>query len=276
MPKKQKQNAYMKEYKRKKKNNESETEKLARRGKQNIYMREYNRRKKNNNESQSMYRRQYNRRQYNRRKKYIPKKLAIEEKQNTKVEEVHAKSVHGDFKMQAKLVTKEKEDHAKSTIRDFKMQAAQNIFNCIVEKELAIKQKQNVYIKEYKRKKKNNESETEKPARPGKQNIYVREYNRRKKDIETETDQNIFNGIVDKEKYLSLFDSQTNGPIHSQEWAKKNMRDFHNSLKFKIYKCNICHEAWPLSVKHKEEATYVCSRCVRDKNATKKFQLTII
>ena len=37
-----------------------------------------------------------------------------------------------------------------------------------------------------------------------------------------------------------------------------------------IYKCNICHEAWPLLVKIKEETAYVYSRCVRDKNATKK------
>ena len=51
------------------------------------------------------------------------------------------------------------------------------------------------------------------------------------------------------------------------------MRDFHNSLKFKIYKCNICREAWLLSAKCKEESTYVCSRCVRDKNATKKFSV---
>ena len=76
-------------------------------------------------------------------------------------------------------------------------------------------------MKEYKRKKKNNEYHSEKRARQGKQNIYMREYNRRKKDIETETenetDQNIFNCIVEKEKYLSLFDRQTNGPIHLQE-----------------------------------------------------------
>ena len=80
-------------------------------------------------------------------------------------------------------------------------------------------------MKEYKRKKKNNEYHSEKLARQGKQNIHMREYNRRKKDIETETenetDQNIFNCIVEKEKYLALFDSQTNGPIHLQEWAKK-------------------------------------------------------
>ena len=41
-------------------------------------------------------------------------------------------------------------------------------------------------------------------------------------DFKMQADQNNFNCIVEKEKYLSLFDSQTNEPIHSQEWAKKN------------------------------------------------------
>lgn len=41
-------------------------------------------------------------------------------------------------------------------------------------------------------------------------------------DFKMQADQNNFNCIVEKEKYLSLFDSQTNEPIHSQEWAKKH------------------------------------------------------
>ena len=86
-----------------------------------------------------------------------------------------------------------------------------------------------------------------------------------------EADQNIFNCIVEKENIcLCLTVRQKNGPIHLQEWAKKNMRDFHNSLKFKIHKCSICHEAWPLSVKHKEETTYVCSRCACDKKCQRQ------
>ena len=40
---------------------------------------------------------------------------------------------------------------------------------------------------------------------------------------------------------------------------------------FKIWYCRFCHEAWPLSVKNKKEADYVCSRCVRGKNSIKKF-----
>ena len=270
LAKKQKQNAYMKEYRRRKKNNESQSETLARQGKQNIYMREYNRRKKNIETD--------------------TKKFATEEKQNTNMKENHEKS----------------------------------------EKQLGLKQKKNAYMKEYRRRKKNNEFHSEKLTTRRKQNIYMKEYNNRKKDVATgrktisteeeqntamkedhaksvhgdfkmqakltreekqntdimedhaksvnshfkmQADQNVFKCVVEKEKYLSLFDSQTNGPIHLQEWAKKNMRDFHNSLKFKIYKCNICHEAWPLSEKCKDESTYVCSRCLRDKNATKKFSV---
>ena len=113
-----------------------------------------------------------------------------------------------------------KEDHPESVHDDFKMQA-----------KLAREEKQNTDIMEDHAKSVNG-------------------------DFKLQADQNIFNCVVEKEKYLSLFDSQTNGPIHSQEWAKKkSMRDFHNSLKFKIYKCNICHEAWPLSAKSKEEST---------------------
>ena len=51
------------------------------------------------------------------------------------------------------------------------------------------------------------------------------------------------------------------------------MKDFHKSLEFKIFKCQICHEAWPLSEKSKRGMTYTCSRCNRDKNAIKKFSV---
>ena len=39
---------------------------------------------------------------------------------------------------------------------------------------------------------------------------------------------------LDKELYLGQYDSKTNGPIHAQKWAVKNMQDFHSSMKFKI------------------------------------------
>ena len=90
-------------------------------------------------------------------------------------------------------------------------------------------------------------------------------------DAKMQADQSIhvFNCVVEKEKYLIV--KQIDQFIHRN--GLKNMQDFHNSLKFKIYKCNICHEAWPLVAKCKEEFTYVCCRCVRDKNATKKFSI---
>ena len=182
---------YMREYRRKK-DIESDTNKLAMEEKQHTNIKE-NHEKSENQRPQKLKQNAYMK--------------ELEEKQNTDIKEDHGKSVHADFKAEPKLPREEKqntsiEHHAKSVNDDFKMQADQN--------------------------------------------------------------------IVEKEKYLYFFDSQTNGPIHLQEWAKKNMRDFHGSLKFKIYKYNICHEARPLSVRHKEEATCVCSRCVRDKNATKK------
>ena len=76
-------------------------------------------------------------------------------------------------------------------------QAKQNVYmkeyrkkrksNETAEDKLAKKQKQNAYMKEYRTRKRNNESQSEKLARQEKQNMYRREYNRRKKDIETET-----------------------------------------------------------------------------------------
>ena len=105
LAKKQKQNVNMKEYRKRKKSNESQSEKLARQGKQNIYTREYNRKKKNFETD--------------------TKKLATEEKQNTNKKENHDKS----------------------------------------EKELAKKKKHNADMKEYRRRKKNNESQSEKVTR---------------------------------------------------------------------------------------------------------------
>ena len=77
--------------------------------------------------------------------------------------------------------------------------------------------------------------------------------------------------MVSQDKYLSLFDARTYGQLHQQEWAATNIKRFHESMIFKIWHCRVCHEAWPLSVKNKKEADYVCSRCVRDKNSIKKF-----
>ena len=53
--------------------------------------------------------------------------------------------------------------------------------------------------------------------------------------------------------------------------AKQNMDKFHKSMKYSIFQCSVCLEAWPLKVKPKTPASYVCNRCVRDKETPKKF-----
>ena len=127
----------------------------------------------------------------------------------------------------------------------------------------------NAYMKNFKTAKKAKETESEKLSRQEKQKQYMRRYRKRMKDNETEEGKqgqlkkqnvqvskcrqkrpdNKLDEIkpvrkfatgqildkpqhnVDKETYLSQFDSIKSGPIHVQKWAIKNMQDFHNSLK---------------------------------------------
>lgn len=77
--------------------------------------------------------------------------------------------------------------------------------------------------------------------------------------------------VLSQGQYLSLFDAKKYGQLHDQKWAAINMKRFHESTIFKIWHCRVCHEAWPLTLKNKKQAEYVCSRCVRDKNSIKKF-----
>jgi len=80
-----------------------------------------------------------------------------------------------------------------------------------------------------------------------------------------------------KAKFSSTNESSNNSkiksemPIHSQPFAKQNMTKFHNSIKYTIYHCNICQEAWPLKTKPKNYPNYICSRCSRDKSVPKLF-----
>ena len=130
----------------------------------------------------------------------------------------------------------------------------------------------NAYMKNYKTARKAKETESERLCRQEKEKHYMRRYRRAIKDNEAEgekLDKPLHN--VHKETYLSQFDNKKSGPIHVQKWAIKNMQDFHNSLKFKIFMCELCHEAWPLSSKGKKKSPYICSRCSRDKNGVKKF-----
>ena len=73
--------------------------------------------------------------------------------------------------------------------------------------------------------------------------------------------------MINRETYLSMFNTSNNGGIEEQCWAKANNNKFHNSLKFHVVQCTICQEAWP--------KPYVCSRCSRDKKSPKKFLMKI-
>ena len=147
---------------------------------------------------------------------------------------------------------------------------------------LSRQEKEKEYMRTYRRRIKDNETEEEKRARLKKQNVQIRKCRQKRRDDKLDeikpvrkfttwqiVDKPLHN--VDKETYLSQFDSIRSGPIHVQKWAIKNMQDFHNSLKLKIYMCEVCHEAWPLSSKGKKKSPYICSRCSRDKNGVKKF-----
>jgi len=58
------------------------------------------------------------------------------------------------------------------------------------------------------------------------------------------------------------FDNETtcSEELHQQKSSRENMKKFHKSLKFQIYQCGVCHEAWPLKTKPKNTVSYTCSR----------------
>lgn len=82
-----------------------------------------------------------------------------------------------------------------------------------------------------------------------------------------------FSVFHDKSNNSSYFNNTMQGgkEFHSQPFAVKNMRKFHNSIKYTVYHCSICQEAWPLRAKPKSYPNYTCSRCKRDKSTPKKF-----
>ena len=61
--------------------------------------------------------------------------------------------------------------------------------------------------------------------------------------------------------------------LHQHKSSQENMKKFHKSIKFQIYHCCVCHEAWPLKPRPKNTVSYTCSRCLRDKNVPKKFSI---
>lgn len=137
--------------------------------------------------------------------------------------------------------------------------------------------RQNKYQKEYIKRSMSNDQSREKPCNKRERAQYMRDYRKRKKLSDVNLNQPVCNENVhnslDKQTYLSQFEGLKNGPIHEQKWAKKNMQNFHNSMKFKIFRCDVCCEAWPLSEKSKVKVPYICTRCIRDKSNVKKFSL---
>ena len=152
--------------------------------------------------------------------------------------------------------------------------------------------KQNDYSRQYGKKKLLSINETEKLKKKTKKKEYMKKF--RKKMKKSLNDSMCKKQIVDnqtactagtklpikrpkycpvlsRDQYLSLFDAMKYGQLHDQKWAAVNMKKFHESMIFKIWHCQVCHEAWPLSVNNKKVAQYICSRCVRDKNSMKKF-----
>ncbi|RNA27124.1 ATP-dependent DNA helicase PIF1, partial [Brachionus plicatilis] len=63
---------------------------------------------------------------------------------------------------------------------------------------------------------------------------------------------------VDKELYLKEFDSSKNGPLHEQQWAKKEFQNYYNNMdKLNQFYCNNCHELWPTTLSY-------CKQCKDD------------
>ena len=112
---------------------------------------------------------------------------------------------------------------------------------------------------------------SQKPEVKEKNKLYMRNYRLQKK-ITTEAPGCLKNGISHQQMYLSEFNIRPCGELHKQDWAILNMQKFHKAMKFRIPLCQFCHEAWPLHIKSKKENhPYICTRCLREKNDTKKL-----
>ena len=65
--------------------------------------------------------------------------------------------------------------------------------------------------------------------------------------------------------------STTSFKFDNQKNATANISKFHKSMKYRIYQCKVCQEAWPSKTKQKLPGSYICLRCSRDKETPKKF-----
>ena len=79
--------------------------------------------------------------------------------------------------------------------------------------------------------------------------------------------------VLCKTDYLKEYDSSKNGPLHEQNWAKENMKNFHRSTKYNIVKCTVCSEAWPIKTRPRNLNQYTCTRCAQDKRIPKRFSV---
>ena len=59
--------------------------------------------------------------------------------------------------------------------------------------------------------------------------------------------------------------STTSFKFDNQKNATANISKFHKSMKYRIYQCKVCQEAWPSKTKQKLPGSYICLRCSRDK-----------
>ena len=50
-----------------------------------------------------------------------------------------------------------------------------------------------------------------------------------------ESDNSSDENIMSQDRYLSEFNSLDNGPLHEQEWAVKNIQNFHKLLQLKYF-----------------------------------------
>lgn len=59
-----------------------------------------------------------------------------------------------------------------------------------------------------------------------------------------------------QKQYLNNFEYPENGMLHEQSWVKQNILSFHKSICYIVFKCTVCHEAWPMKSKPRKPDTY--------------------
>ena len=253
------QNAYENKYISQRKNNKAKIEKDAHHKTQNIFMKDCIKIKLANSNDGNNHKRAEYMREYRKRKKF---------------NDMNVSQLESDKKV-CKACNKLNRAEYMKEYRNRKKMECNSYETCTLSQKI----KKAEYMNEY-RKRKNfecNGHESQTSSKKGKRAEYMKEYRKCKEMGDTNVSESesdkIAHPVSEKDIYLSQFESKQNGPIHNQKWAIKNMQAFHNAMKFKIYRCEICLEAWPLSEKSKVKVPYICSRCARDKKTVKKFSV---